>query len=189
MHLLAISTVDKIYIFDVIVLDAKKMMHEMKEIFESNEIMKVVYDCRGVKDNFKVNFNIELETFDLMLIAAQSYPKPKVITLSNCVEAVLGVKYVVNDHEISLKRPITRNVLETVTVKIAFHIAIYHKLVQKNFFDRFKQQTENLAIGAGGICDVLEGLSGRQLMSVLNEESLVSGVKPIDYSIYNLAIN
>lgn len=156
-------------------------MNEMKEIFESDEILKVAHDCRGIKDNFKTKFNIDLETFDLMLIAAQFYLKSEVITLSKCVQTVLGLSNV-NDNEIILKRPFAVEAFDGMALKIAYHIAMFHKLIQKDFSQRFKQQSEELTFRSKGVSNLLESISGPNLMTVLSKESPTT---PIDYSIYS----
>ena len=184
MHLLAISTDHKIYIFDGIRLDSKTLMNDMKEIFESNEMVKVVYDCRGIKDNFREKFNVQLEAFDLMLIAAQYYPKLSVLTLSSCVEAVLGVKDVVKDHEIALKRPISQEALHSITVKVAFHIAMYHKLVQKTLMLIYKNPIEALTGEHHDAVDLVDTLSSRKRDNVLNQKSLIGHIKKVNYKIY-----
>lgn len=184
MHMLAISTDHKIYIFDVIRLDAKTLMNDMKEIFESNEMVKVVYDCRGIKDNFKEKFNVQLEAFDLMLIAAQYYPKLYVLTLSSCIEAVLGVKDAVKDHEIALKRPISQEALNSITLKVAFHIAMYHKLVQKTLLLLYKNPIEALTGEDHDAVDLVDSLSSRKRDNVLDQKSLVGHIKPVNFGIY-----
>lgn len=181
MKLLTISTFNKIYIFDVIALDAEIMMQEIKEILENDDILKIVHDSRGVKDNFKTKFDIKLETLDLMLIAAQTYSESKVISLGACIETVLGVKNAVKDNEILKERPFSSSCLEEAATKVAYHIAMYHKLVQKSFQHRFQQPSfENQ-----GILNLMDGLSVKKLEMVLKNQSFLSDFKPIDYSIYS----
>lgn len=184
MHMLAISTVNKIYIFDVLALDAVEMMEEMKEILENEDIQKIVHDCRGIEDNFMTKFGLSLETWDLLLIAAQSYPKEKVISLNSCIETVLGMKNNVRNQEVALKRPISSEALGAISEKVAFHIAMYHKLVRKNF-QRFMQQTEKqLKRDKVGVRRFLDGFSNRTLEMVMDQQLLMNDEKPVDLSVY-----
>lgn len=183
LNLLTISTVNNIYIFDIPALNPKKTMRELKEILQSDNQLKVVYNCFGIQDNLQTKFGLVLApVIDLMLVAAQSLPKKKVVTLSGCIDVVLGFSINFSDKEQFFKRPISQEDLDAIAAKTAFHLAMYHKLVQHDFASRFQQNSEVTASSFSSI--LFSELETNQKLKNLESQSIIHDVKPIDYSIY-----
>lgn len=155
-------------------LNASKTMGDLKEMFESKNYLKIFFDCRLLLDNLKATFDIRVDSaFDVMLAAAQFYPKNEVSSLAGCVEAVLRV-----DPQIM---PSTRH--ETLA---AFLPAIHQEIIKSHFTQDFHRRFEQYISPNKSITSFYSKFRPNDsLDNSFNNPSVISGIKEIDFSVYD----
>lgn len=187
-NLITISTSDKIYMFDVLALNFKTSCAKLKEVLEGDEHLKVVYNCRGLMDNLKTRLNIELKPVsDLLLVAALYYEKNEVVGLNNCIKSVLGVNNVISDKGISLKRPIAPDDLRDIATKTAYHLAMHHKLVQKDFTSRMTEASKDFlhhSFNSDGLFESLSSSKADEEIEKILKIQSQSTPKKFDLNVY-----
>lgn len=160
------------YIFDLLQLNCSKTMGDLKELFESVNYLKLVFDCRMLLDNLKANFNIAVEsTFDLMLAAAQFHPKNQVCSLAGCIRAVLHIE----PPKIFSKQQ------ETL---VAFFPAIYQSIISSHFTRRFHREFEQFISPCKSIESFYSKFKPGDSFDTSIDRSIISGIKEIDFGVY-----
>lgn len=179
VKLLSISTPDNIYVFDLSTLDAERTMSELKAILDNETVLKVVYDARGLNDNFTAHFNFKVHpVFDLMLAAAQFHPHQEVLSLKECAKSVLGVLMEIDDRRVASDVLVSNDEIAT---KTAYHLAMYHKLTQKIFVKSFQKPKENQM--ANFLVNNLD--TNQEYLEKTNEDRpYVCEINSIDFSVY-----
>lgn len=175
--------------FDVLALGTKRIASDLKNILESEQYLKVAYDCRGLKDNLKVKLGLKLEpVYDLFLVSALFFKPQKVMGLNNCIESVLGIHNVVSDKGVSMTRPVSSDNLRDIATKTAYHLAMHHKLVQKDFTKRMLESSRNFlneTYSSDGCMDRLKcSETDKNLNETLKMQSQVK-TRLFDFNIYS----
>jgi hypothetical protein len=126
-------------------LNRDRTLRELQQILESKSQLKVIFDCRGLKDNLLTNFNINLNSvFDLMLTASQAFPGDlRVRDLSICVQKVLGSNCKVESEIGFCERPLPRDYILKIAQQTGFHLALYHQLTHKILVESFQEQHDD----------------------------------------------
>lgn len=183
VSLLVISTGDKVYIFDLLHLDANKTFEELKEILTSDAHLKIVYNARKLVSNFKSKFRVELKpTFDTMLAAAQFYESESVIGYRNIVKTVLGVDVEVEEFKGIICRPLSQEILHSFAVKTAYLVAMYHKLASKGFSFAFGKYSSD-STDSKDLFSMLNLTDSEELQLQLQS----SEIREVDFSVYQTA--
>jgi ribonuclease D len=179
VSLIAVSTGDKIYIFDLFTLDVDKTIGEFKRILDNDAQLKIVFDARNIVNNFKLKFQFTLKpVFDVMLAAAQFYESESVVSMKNIVKTVLGVDVEVEEDNGLSTRPISNELLHSFVLRSAYLVPIYHKLAAKGFsfaFSKHSVQPEDKPR------DFFDSLSNTQKLCMSTESK---GIREVDFSIY-----
>lgn len=130
-------------------------MKELKSFLEDESCLKVMFDCRRTIDNFAFNFGVTITpVYDVMLVAAQSYPKDKIRALENCVKAVIGFDLEKSsDQRISIPRPLSQQDLLSIANKSAFLLPMYQKLMQKDYIGRYQTALDDFI---GNVSEISE---------------------------------
>lgn len=148
-------------------------MGDLKELFESENYLKLFFDCRMLLDNLKTSFDITVKSaFDLMLAAAQFYPKDEVSELASCIEAVLGVTLP--------KFPTIRQ-----EALAAFLPAIHQKIINSHFTQDFHRKFKQFISPEKSISGFYSKFKPNDSKDSSFDQSVVSGIKEIDFSIYD----
>lgn len=157
--LLAVTTHQEIYIFDLVSLGA--IFKDLKSILQSKSPKKVLYNSNKVVDNLKHKHNVQLEgIFDIFvghcLVSGQRTP----IEFEQCVVVYLNIPLNYFHHENDLKakifdRPLSRAYLEVLSKRAAFLLKLYdhmvHEIMLKNFYKQCRDYSESFAKNQ---CDV-----------------------------------
>ncbi|CRK97471.1 CLUMA_CG010860, isoform A [Clunio marinus] len=144
INLLTIATSEKIFIFDMISLNASNAMKEFRKIFEDESIMKIVFNSAMLKDNLKIKHNVELNGFfDISFPIAEFYSSQyKFLDLNQSIETILGINPQIRNQEVFLKRPINQDNLIDIALTSAYLLPMYSFLSRKTFSKYFEKKIE-----------------------------------------------
>ncbi|RVE52528.1 hypothetical protein evm_002922 [Chilo suppressalis] len=131
MPFLVMSTPQKIYIFDIQVMQYHAFDAGLKQLLESESPKKIVHDCRKVSDcllhkhNVKLNSVFDTQVGDLIITKNKMGCLPtSVKTLSECLTSYLGLQSNIIEEKIdivqSTERPLSLKIKDTLAKNIAY---------------------------------------------------------------------
>ncbi|XP_055838788.1 protein Exd1 homolog [Episyrphus balteatus] len=157
--LLALTTCQNIYIFDLISLGG--IFKDLKNILQARSPKKAVYNSNKIADNLQYKHNVQLEGIFDIFVAHCLISKQKALTeFDECVANYLNIpiNYFQGDDELQVKiydRPLPKTHLDVLSKKAAFLLKLYdhmvHEIMLKNFYKQCKEYSETFTKNE---CDV-----------------------------------
>ncbi|KAI8746528.1 piRNA biogenesis protein EXD1-like [Biomphalaria glabrata] len=146
LSLIEIATDTKIYIFDMLVMKSEAFDAGLREIFENENIKKIIHDCRFIADMLRHQYSTEMKNvFDTQVAKAFTVKSVGlsryVQNLTNCLRGQLCLTddqvFKVQDYEykdyekLILERPLSDKLLNDVSTNVGHMIRLYRVLLEK----------------------------------------------------------
>ncbi|KAM7356036.1 protein Exd1 homolog [Cochliomyia hominivorax] len=150
--LIAISTLQNIYIFDMLALG--KLFKEFRLILEADRPRKAVHFSHKIADHLKYRHNIVLKgIFDTFIAYCVITGEKRNITLEECIQKIFNISNIYfetdSDNEMPTQiyhRPMPQSLRLVIAKKVAFQLKLYdhllHEYMLRNFYaqcQRFSQ--------------------------------------------------
>lgn len=87
---LQIATPSTLYVFDLYVLDAKRLFKDLQSVFESDAYLKIMFDSRLLLDNFNSRYNLKFSSVCDLLVVMSLQRSCEIKSLNDCMEGTFG---------------------------------------------------------------------------------------------------
>ncbi|XP_037813702.1 protein Exd1 homolog [Lucilia sericata] len=149
--LMAVSTAQNIYIFDMLAIG--KIFKEIRLILEAERPRKAVHFSHKIADHLKYRHNIVLKgIFDTFLAYCVVTGEKCNLTLEEAVQKTFSISNVYfendEDKEISVnsyQRPLPPSQRMLIAKKVAFQLKLYDHLLHEYMLKNFYRQCENFS--------------------------------------------
>ncbi|KAI8116475.1 Protein Exd1 like protein [Lucilia cuprina] len=149
--LMAVSTAQNIYIFDMLAIG--KIFKEIRLILEAERPRKAVHFSHKIADHLKYRHNIVLKgIFDTFLAYCVVTGEKSNLTLEETVQKTFSISNVyfenVEDNEIPVniyQRPLPQIQRMLIAKKVAFQLKLYDHLLHEYMLKNFYRQCENFS--------------------------------------------
>lgn len=87
---LQIATYSKIYIFDLMTLNAKRLFNDLRSVLESDAYFKITFDSRLLLDNLNNHFNMKIQPICDLMVVLSLERETKLNNINDCIQEVFG---------------------------------------------------------------------------------------------------
>ncbi|XP_063696954.1 piRNA biogenesis protein EXD1 [Culicoides brevitarsis] len=134
---LAVATNEKVYVFDLLMLDGIKK--ELKGVFESSSICKVIHYSKMTQDYLKNRCNIKVRLiFDTMMAYFYISGNREALTVAELISKLFNLPYIEPSKNLSWNlRPIKEEIISQAAFSVGFLIEIQQYLMHKHLLKNF----------------------------------------------------